>query len=281
MRFIATSAFIAAIGFGVPSFAEDPVPFKDFTFKRQKAPPPGQTGKIDVQVDPEAYHAYFNPKPKDEKPTATDEIASLPSVPVTKAAYDWFWTQVPPGQDEEASDRLRTALSSLKKGPTGQSVKGPRLQHLQEIVKAEGANILTATIGTDVSPALVLAVISVESGGKIEAESHAGAQGVMQLMPATAERFGVTDSFVSAENIKGGVAYLDWLLKEFEGDAVLALAGYNAGENAVKKHEGVPPFAETRDYIPKVLAAFEVARGLCKTQPELVTDACALTLASN
>ncbi|MEL7258718.1 MAG: lytic transglycosylase domain-containing protein, partial [Pseudomonadota bacterium] len=66
-----------------------------------------------------------------------------------------------------------------------------------------------------------------------------------------------------------------------DGDAVLALAGYNAGENAVKKYEGVPPFAETRDYVPKVLAAFQVARGLCKTQPELVTDACALTVASN
>ena len=67
--------------------------------------------------------------------------------------------------------------------------------------------------------------------------------------------------------------------REFKGDVVLALAGYNAGENAVKKHGGVPPYTETRDYIPKVLAAYEVARGLCKTQPELITDACALNLA--
>jgi soluble lytic murein transglycosylase-like protein len=103
----------------------------------------------------------------------------------------------------------------------------------------------------------------------------------MQLMPDTAERFGVTDRLSPAENIKGGVAYLDWLMEEFGNDPVLALAGYNAGENAVKSHEGVPPFAETRDYVPKVLAAYEVARSLCKTPPVLITDACALTIASN
>jgi len=62
---------------------------------------------------------------------------------------------------------------------------------------------------------------------------------------------------------------------------VLALAGYNAGENAVRTHGGVPPFAETRDYIPKVLAAFRVASGLCQTPPQLITDACALRLAAN
>ena len=87
------------------------------------------------------------------------------------------------------------------------------------------------------------------SGGRTNAISSAGASGLMQLMPATAERFGVTDRADPKQNIKGGVAYLDWLLKEFKGDAVLALAGYNAGENAVKKHEGVPPYAETQNYV--------------------------------
>ena len=77
------------------------------------------------------------------------------------------------------------------------------------------------------------------------------------------------------------MAYLDWLLAEFDGDALLALAGYNAGEAALRAHDGVPPFAETRDYIPRVLAAYRVARGLCKTRPERITDACALDLASN
>jgi soluble lytic murein transglycosylase-like protein len=153
-------------------------------------------------------------------------------------------------------------------------VAAPRMQHMQDIARAQGIEILKSTIGTSVSPALVLAVISVESAGKTDAVSGAGAQGLMQLMPATAERFGVTDSMVAAQNILGGVKYLDWLMGEFDGDPILVLAGYNAGEGSVRKHEGVPPFAETRDYVPKVLAAFQVARGLCKTPPELVTDGC-------
>ena len=75
------------------------------------------------------------------------------------------------------------------------------------------------------SPALALAVISVESAGRTDAVSSAGAEGLMQLMPETAKRFGVADSLAAADNIKGGVAYLSWLMSEFKGDAVLALAG--------------------------------------------------------
>jgi soluble lytic murein transglycosylase-like protein len=101
----------------------------------------------------------------------------------------------------------------------------------------------------------------------------------MQLMPDTAARFGVADPLVPAGNIGGGVAYLDWLIGEFGGDVILALAGYTAGEGALREHGGVPPWPETRDYVPRVLATFEVARGLCKTRPELVTDACAFDLA--
>ncbi|MDH5452014.1 MAG: lytic transglycosylase domain-containing protein, partial [Paracoccaceae bacterium] len=91
---------------------------------------------------------------------------------------------------------------------------------------------------------------------------------------ATAERFGVEDSVDAGQNIKGGVAYLDWLMKEFNRDPVMVLAAYNAGENAVKSNGGVPPYAETRAYVPKVLAAWAVARGLCITPPELTTDGC-------
>jgi soluble lytic murein transglycosylase-like protein len=77
-----------------------------------------------------------------------------------------------------------------------------------------------------------------------------------------------------AQNIRGGVAYLDWLIEEFGGDPMLVLAGYNAGEGAVRQHGGVPPYRETRDYVPKVLAAWSVARGLCVTPPELLSDGC-------
>jgi len=125
-----------------------------------------------------------------------------------------------------------------------------------------------------VSPALALAVIAVESAGRVDAVSSAGAGGLMQLMPATAERFGVADRMDPKANIEGGVAYLEWLLERFDRDVVLALAGYNAGEGAVDSHGGVPPFAETRDYVPKVLAAWDLARGLCLTPPQLVSDGC-------
>ena len=120
----------------------------------------------------------------------------------------------------------------------------------------------------------MLAIISVESAGRSQAVSSAGAEGLMQLMPDTASRFAVSNSFDPNQNIKGGVAYLAWLMDRYDNDAVLALAGYNAGEGNVARHNGVPPFAETRAYVPKVLAAWQVAKGLCRTPPELITDAC-------
>ena len=106
------------------------------------------------------------------------------------------------------------------------------------------------------------------------AVSSAGAQGLMQLMPATAERFSFTDRLVPAQSISLGVKYLNWLMGKFKNDPILVLAGYNAGEGSVRKYKGVPPFVETRDYVSKVLAAFQVARGLCLTPPELISDGC-------
>ena len=98
----------------------------------------------------------------------------------------------------------------------------------------------------------------------------------MRLSPATATRFGVSDSFDPVQNITGGVAYLDWLMEEFDRDPILALAGYNAGEGAVRAADGVPDYAETRDYVTRVLATWRAARLLCVTPPELVTDGCVL-----
>ena len=146
-------------------------------------------------------------------------------------------------------------------------VPAPRLQHMQDIAKLHGIDILRASIGTKVSPALALAVISVESSRRVDAVSSAGAQGLMQLMPATASRFGVEDSTVPQQNISGGIKYLDWLMGEFSNDPILVLAGYNAWEGSVRKHAGVPPFPETRDYVPKVLAAFQVPKVYVKRRP--------------
>ena len=269
MDFIRVAVVVAGIAVAGASQAADPPPFPEFTFKREKPPKTGKRKLITVQIEPE------------KEPLVAAKPEATPKVPTLPTRYGWFWDKVSPDIGVDASDRLRLALDTLSAGPNGSSVAGPRLQALQSIAQSEGANILSATIGTKVSPALVLAIISVESAGQTDAVSSKGAQGLMQLMPDTAKRFGVTDSLSAADNIKGGVTYLDWLLGEFDGDAVMAIAGYNAGENAVKKHEGVPPYAETRDYVPKVLAAFEVARGLCKTRPELISDGCALNLAAN
>ncbi|MCA1632748.1 MAG: lytic transglycosylase domain-containing protein [Acidobacteria bacterium] len=100
-----------------------------------------------------------------------------------------------------------------------------------------------------VDPRLLHAVIWQESKYKPSALSHAGAQGMMQLMPATAKRFNCEDRLNPEANIEAGTKYLRWLLKRFDGDVVLALAGYNAGEGSVDKFEGVPPYNETQNYV--------------------------------
>ena len=106
---------------------------------------------------------------------------------------------------------------------------------------------------------LVLALISVESAFNPTAVSPKKAQGLMQLIPETAERFGVKKVFNPAENIRGGLAYLRWLLAFFQGDVQLVLAAYNAGEGAVEKYRGIPPYAETRDYVRKITKIYKKA----------------------
>ncbi len=111
-----------------------------------------------------------------------------------------------------------------------------------------------------IDPALVLAIIAVESDFQRDAVSPKNALGLMQLMPETAERFGVRNPFDAEENIAGGVRYLHWLLGYFEGRVPLVLAGYNAGEGAVERYGGVPPFPEMRDYISRIRALYPYAR---------------------
>jgi len=103
---------------------------------------------------------------------------------------------------------------------------------------------------------LIRAVIATESAGRAEAVSHKGAIGLMQLMPKTAGDMYVTDPVDPAQNVSGGTRYLRHLANQFGGDMMLTLAAYNAGPEAVKKYKGVPPFAETRDYVRKVMARY-------------------------
>jgi soluble lytic murein transglycosylase-like protein len=272
-----TAFWCAAILCAVVSF---PASAEGDAFKRVKVADMKPGKRITVQIDPEEQARYLaalpkidpSPKPREEEPKIADNATGKPG-PAPASSYDWYWDSVP-ADIGAAADRFDLALAALSQGPGGTVVGAPRMQHLQEVSEKYGKDILRATLDTNVSPALVLAVIGIESAGKSDAVSHAGAVGLMQLIPATAERFGVKDSTDPVQNIEGGVAYLDWLMERFDNDPVMVLAAYNAGEGAVEANQGVPPYAETRDYVPKVLAAWQVAQGLCVSPPMLVTDPC-------
>ncbi len=266
LRLIGRLALLMTIGASSQAIAEQHTLQPDFTFKRIGVPSAGSRNRITVQIAPAPA------APAQVAPTAT------PDVPTSTAELAWFWDSVSPALGDSGPGRLEQAVTALRDAPDGVYRPTPRLEMMKQIVAAHGSDIILNSIGTDISPALIVALISVESSGSTTAVSHAGATGLMQLMPATAERFGVQDSTHPAESIKGGAAYLSWLMDHFNDDPVLALAGYNAGEGAVRDHAGVPPYRETRNYVPKVIAAWTIARGLCKTPPELISDGCAFVI---
>jgi soluble lytic murein transglycosylase-like protein len=276
MRQMALAAILSG-AFASAVAAEEPPQLPVYEAKRVRPPEPGTTRRITVQIDPEEQAAYLAalpklPDPRESRPASPHEGPEATADAAT--AYPWFWNFISPAISAASPARLGPAIAALNDGAGGASVPTPRLQSMQTIAEKYGSEILQATVGTRVSPALVLAVIGIESAGQVNAVSNKGACGLMQLMPGTAERFGVSDITNPGENIRGGVAYLDWLIGEFGADPMLVLAGYNAGEGAVREYGGVPPYRETRDYVPKVLAAWSVARGLCVTPPELLSDGC-------
>jgi soluble lytic murein transglycosylase-like protein len=125
-----------------------------------------------------------------------------------------------------------------------------------------------------ISPRLAFAVIRAESNFEPYAVSARNAQGLMQLIPETSVRFNVKRPFDPEDNVRGGLSYLRWLLAYFEGDVVLVAAAYNAGEGAVNHYRGIPPYAETRDYVKRILSIFKETehpydRGVTGPSPEL------------
>jgi hypothetical protein len=133
----------------------------------------------------------------------------------------------------------------------------PAKRRIAELIRRHAAGY-----GIDVRVALAIALA--ESNLNAEAVSPKNAQGVMQLIPGTQARFGVTRPFDAESNIKGGLAYLKWLKARFDGDWELIAAAYNAGEGAVEKHGGIPPYRETQGYVKRVLffAGFGGAKGI-------------------
>lgn len=116
-------------------------------------------------------------------------------------------------------------------------------------------NTLAAWYSID--PKLVLTIIAVESNFEVKARSPKDAMGLMQLIPGTAERFNIKNAFDASQNIKGGIKYLRWLLSYYHGDIALVAAAYNAGEKAIDRHRGVPPYAETKNYVRRVLELYQ------------------------
>jgi hypothetical protein len=145
------------------------------------------------------------------------------------------------------SRRFAQAKETAKKTPDVEKKEIHRL--IEDTAKRHG-----------VDPALVHSVISVESNYQQKAISPKGARGLMQLIPETAERYGVANAFEPSQNLEGGVRYLKYLTTRFNGDLRLALAAYNAGEGAVSRYGGIPPYRETQQYVTKVTGELE-ARG--------------------
>ncbi|MEL6167203.1 MAG: lytic transglycosylase domain-containing protein [Pseudomonadota bacterium] len=240
----------------------DPPPFQDFTFRRVAPPASDGEPRIRVQIGPETDVVAI----PDAAPEESLGAAALP--------FDWFWATVSRDLDVDPAERFRRAMQALTDGAAAGQGAAPSLDDMRRITETYRADLLGLTVGTAVSPALAAAVIHAESSGKPEAESSAGAVGLMQLMPETASRFEVQDRTDPTQNIRGGVAFLDELMGVFDRDPILVLAAYNAGETAVRENAGVPPYPETLGYVPRVLAAWNVARALCVTPPDLVTDGC-------
>lgn len=157
----------------------------------------------------------------------------------------------------------------------GQRLFGPEAQ-VRSVLHRWRSEIEAAAQHARLSEALITAVVMVESGGNPGAVSPAGAQGLGQLLPATARRYGVRNVFNPAENLMGAAAFLSDLINLFRGDLVLVLAAYNAGEKAVARYKGVPPFSETRAYVPKVLAAFQAVGKFCASPPRVARRQCRL-----
>ncbi|MFT4179282.1 MAG: lytic transglycosylase domain-containing protein [Thermomonas sp.] len=176
-------------------------------------------------------------------------------------------------------DGVRTYTSARPRGVAAASLRTIKYSYMETCYACgsrPGVNFRTLRLNTTayqneiraaaqahgVEEAVIRAIIHAESAFNPNALSRVGAQGLMQLMPATARRFGVGNAFDASQNISGGVQYLAWLLKRFNGNLTLAAAGYNAGEGAVDRHGGVPPYSETRHYVERVAILADRYRGV-------------------
>ncbi len=169
-----------------------------------------------------------------------------------KAAY-WF-KQGALGGDNTAKNMLGL-LAHTKQKIDHACLKLSRSRHADRTQIEAWVHELAPKYGLDSE--LVIAVIGEESNFDPMAWSDKDARGLMQLLPATAKRFGVNNTWDPVDNMRGGMAYLQWLMQRFQGDVRLVLAAYNAGENAVERHKGVPPYDETINYVQRITQIYQ------------------------
>jgi soluble lytic murein transglycosylase-like protein len=170
-------------------------------------------------------------------PDPPPQLAAAPVVPARTAATGRATTST-----------LAAAPAAVRTG----EIRSNAPKYLLDLVKKAAPEY-------KVHPQLALSIMEAESNFDVVALSPRNAKGLMQLIPETAERFNVRNAYDAEQNLRGGLAYLRWLLAYFEGDVVLVAAAYNAGEGAVNRYRGVPPYAETRAYVQKILANMTAA----------------------
>ena len=195
------------------------------------------TNGVQVVVKPTILQAPTNVKPKKTK---TGDKRLIQKTAQTMSVQDGLGTK----ETNAASIKMTMGSGTALRGFTTGSM---------EI----DTYIVDSSKRYDIDPLLIYAQMHQESSFKLKATSYKGASGLMQLMPATARRFGVTNIYDPKQNIDAGVRYMRWLLNTFGGDVVLALAGYNAGEGAVWKYGNqVPPYRETQEYVRRITARY-------------------------
>jgi hypothetical protein len=176
--------------------------------------------------------------------------------------------EIVPDPPAKAENAAGGQLSPLVAVPTQTKAADARLTaaDLHQLLSKAGSE-------HNVDEDLLASVVKAESGGAVRATSRAGARGLMQLMPGTAQQLGVADSFAPDQNVRGGTAYLDALLTRYHNNITLALAAYNAGPEAVDRYHGIPPYHETRVYVARVVHEFNrrvsAREKLLSTQAEM------------